>query len=464
VNSSATTSRPSNFIVAAFVITFIIFLYKLVPAPSLPEFGAPMSIYFYPLLTKGVLSGHLSLAIPPSHELLSLKNPYNPFENGCCREMFDASFYKEKYYLYFGPLPLIFYVPFTLLTGKIATQYVGVIFFLSLAFIVNFSLLIKIRNKYFAQISNAQLILAGLVLGLTNNSMFLLARPSFYENALTSAFCFMSLALFFLYSIFNESIKIRNVCLFGLCLSLSIAGRPHFFLVCAVLVPVVFVYLVKNVVRMQLAKFMLALFIPVISVGVMLALYNYLRFDSIFEFGQHYQISDTNRMLDHSTSASLQNWGRGLYYYFFSPTTLTSSHWVGYGPKNLRLMKFLGSVTLTNPTFYTVGYVKSIFLTVPVTLFIFALPLILFKQSQIKLLTKFIAVAFLVPLTNIIFLVSLPTVTQRYETDFLPYLILISLLVAWSLDKTSLPDFTKHSLQLLFILTEFISVGLAFQL
>src|SRR3990167_2477028 len=129
----------------------------------------------YAYLTQGFLKGHLSLSISPPAELLSLSNPYDPKQNSHIRWgnpiVHDISFYHEKYYLYFGPLPaMTFFIPFKLLTAFYPSESLAVFFFLSLGFIVGFCLLIKIKEKYFPALSELQLILAGLLLGFNCNS------------------------------------------------------------------------------------------------------------------------------------------------------------------------------------------------------------------------------------------------------------------------------------------------------
>src|SRR3990167_4997190 len=88
----------------------------------------------YSYLTQGFLSGHLNLSISPPAELLNLSNPYDPKQNIHIRwgdpVVHDVSLYHEKYYLYFGPLPVVaFFIPFKLLTGFYPSESWAVFFF-----------------------------------------------------------------------------------------------------------------------------------------------------------------------------------------------------------------------------------------------------------------------------------------------------------------------------------------------
>jgi hypothetical protein len=51
----------------------------------------------------------------PAPEISALPDPYDSVANGPYR-LHDASFYKGRYYLYFGPVPaVVLFLPFSLL-------------------------------------------------------------------------------------------------------------------------------------------------------------------------------------------------------------------------------------------------------------------------------------------------------------------------------------------------------------
>ncbi|HUE36793.1 MAG TPA: hypothetical protein VMO20_05335, partial [Candidatus Acidoferrum sp.] len=62
---------------------------------------------FYNLLVQGFRAGQLSLNKPVPPELAKLSNPYNPNANApYINGLVDLSYYKEKFYLYFGVTPV----------------------------------------------------------------------------------------------------------------------------------------------------------------------------------------------------------------------------------------------------------------------------------------------------------------------------------------------------------------------
>src|SRR5215207_4789895 len=81
------------------------------------KFGKEQRDY-YNLLIDGYLSGQLNMKVEVPEALLKLKDPYDPGERPLGLGMHDASFYKGKYYVYFGAAPmLVLMLPFRLITG-----------------------------------------------------------------------------------------------------------------------------------------------------------------------------------------------------------------------------------------------------------------------------------------------------------------------------------------------------------
>ncbi|WP_028388060.1 hypothetical protein [Legionella fairfieldensis] len=411
------------------VSLYVILVYAFYPTFHLSFNQGPETLYQY--LTQSFLAGHLSLLEAPLKELLNLANPYDPAQNINFR-IYDASLYQGKYYLYFGPLPvLVFFLPLKWLTGLYPTDSFAVFFFLTIAFLVNFHLLIKIRNKYFSPFTELQLILTGFLLGFATNAPLLLSIPRVYEVAISSAFCCMSIALFFLYEFFDKHYQTRHVFLLSLFLSLSVAGRPHFALVCLIFFPVFLIFLMKHVPKNRLFALISALLLPSIGIGILLALYNYLRFDSIWDFGHIWQLSCNNIQALHTEMADLSKIPRnilfGFYYYFLQPYVVNSH--LPY--LSLRLHPCWYQVDND----YTVEGVAGVLTTTPFIILILILPKLIsiyFKEriTEIPLLW-FLLFTLLIPTINAVFLMTLPFAIQRYEVDFIPYLVMLSILTLW---------------------------------
>src|SRR4051812_15161928 len=68
------------------------------------KFGTEQNDY-YNFLIDGWLDGQLNMKVPVAPELLALPDPYDPALRPPGLGLHDASFYKGKYYLYFGAAP-----------------------------------------------------------------------------------------------------------------------------------------------------------------------------------------------------------------------------------------------------------------------------------------------------------------------------------------------------------------------
>jgi hypothetical protein len=73
--------------------------------------------HHYEYLAEGFVHGHTYLPLQPAPQLLALKDPYDPAANAPYR-LWDATLYNGRYYLYFGPAPLILFLPWRILTGS----------------------------------------------------------------------------------------------------------------------------------------------------------------------------------------------------------------------------------------------------------------------------------------------------------------------------------------------------------
>ncbi len=83
------------------------------------------------------------------------------------------------------------------------------------------------------------------------------------------------------------------------CLSLALAVgcRPTYLFISLIILPILAQKLIKNVKsknKKEVIKELIAVMIPYITVGLALMYYNYIRFDSIFEFGAKYQLTINN--------------------------------------------------------------------------------------------------------------------------------------------------------------------------
>ncbi|MFA5959868.1 MAG: hypothetical protein WC785_05070 [Tatlockia sp.] len=413
------------------LLPWVIFIVVVLAYASYPEVKAIKTTEpetLYQSLAEGFLSGQLNLSIVPNQDLLQLANPYDPLQNHLYR-VHDVSLYQGKYYLYFSPLPvLLVYLPVTWLTGIFPPDGLVALLFLSLAFASNLTLFRQIITRYFPNTSEVEFTLFAFALAFANGAPFLFSTPRVYEIAIATAFCFASFALFFLYRALTRESKLSDVGLFSLCLSLAVAARPHFALGCVILFPALFFYMRTQDAEKKWRARGLALLLPAMAVAACLLAYNWFRFGSVFDTGHYWQLSCTNiqklYLELHDWTKIPRNLWFSFYYYFLQPFTFHFKR------------PFFGLVLHNCYYFIDKDYfleaVAGVLTTMPFILILGTLPQLLpfyiKKEPEKKPLLVFVSFALIIPLTNALFLLTLPFALQRYEVDFAPYLVLLALI------------------------------------
>lgn len=213
--------------------------------------------------------------------------------------LLDTSFYKKHIYLYFGITPvLLFYLPFNLITTLYLTDKFLLFILACFIFLLSLFLVKKILESIIniKNIPTNIIILSIFTIGFCNLLPFVMIRTSIYEVAITTAafLLLISLCLLHYYThITNGTLKYIVIFFISLFLCLAVGARPHYIFS----IPVIFFFIVyfeykekaKNI--KDIFKPISFFLIPCFVYGAVLALYNYIRFDSIFEFGFKYQIN-----------------------------------------------------------------------------------------------------------------------------------------------------------------------------
>jgi hypothetical protein len=260
--------------------------------------------HHYEYLAEGFLGGHTYLSVEPPPELLKLRDPYDPAENGPYR-LWDASLYRGKYYLYYGPAPAVaLMLPWRALTGRALPQRLAVAAFGAIGLAGLALLFWEVRNRHFPRLSAAAL---GCIVVVAFHASWLpvtLRRPGFWEMPIVSAVACLWWAVYFLWKFHDSGGGARWAAAGGAALALLMGCRVT-FVFAAGLIAFLFLLPIAGPGSTGARRRGAALLAAAIAFagGVALLLYNHARFGSWLEFGQSYQL-----------------WGegyRGLH--FFSP-------------------------------------------------------------------------------------------------------------------------------------------------
>lgn len=245
------------------------------------------------------LKGQLNIDFEPTEELLNLENPYDWQQRKSGNVgvyLWDRALYDGNYYSYFGIAPIItVFLPYYILTGNIPSSPVtcailAVMGMTSLCFaLINLIKYFKLKVPFFLFILSLFAVETGSLIPM------LMSSSDMYYIASTSAVSFSALFLALFFGGMNcQKIWIKNL-LFVLCSTafvMIIMSRPAVALCGILIIPALIKHFFKSELKSKEKVISLLCFgIPIIIGAAVVCTYNYLRFDSIFEFGAKYQLT-----------------------------------------------------------------------------------------------------------------------------------------------------------------------------
>jgi hypothetical protein len=285
------------------------------------------SDYYY-RMASAFRAGQLKLEEKPDPALLALPNPYDHRARKDIPLLGDASLYKGNYYLYFGAFPSL---PLALIISlfpiKPGDQIFVYIFLIGL-FLVQSLLSIEITRRFFDRLPGWTLPLGILVLGLTGPYTRMLSHPYIHEAAIAGGQLFFTLGFYFAFlALKAQPIHTGKLLLASLFWAFSAATRTTQLVPIAFMIVLTWLYIAwkdrPSRATISLARSTLALAVPLATCGVILAWYNWARFDSIFEFGLYYQLAAFNLQANYDILFSRIYIVQNLYNYFLNPFELT---------------------------------------------------------------------------------------------------------------------------------------------
>ena len=264
----------------------------------------------YYQLAEALVNGHTYLDELPSDIVTGAKNPYDVTERCSLvaekyggdyslnkyadAEISDKAYYNGKYYVYFGIVPcLMFHLPFYLLTGGSFPNWIAVFIGCILIAIFINKLLLVINSEYKLQMSYASYLLLSISLQCVMGMQYVWHYPSFYMVPIVWALTFVLIGI---YCWYKATVKAESICnsyllLGSICMGLVAGCRPQFLVGLFFVIPI---FLCREQ-RQKITKFNIFIFIlPLLVIGLALMYYNYIRFDSPFDFGAMYNITSND--------------------------------------------------------------------------------------------------------------------------------------------------------------------------
>jgi tetratricopeptide (TPR) repeat protein len=383
---------------------------------------------YYNLLVQGFRVGQLSLKkeVPPG--FAQLADPYDPTANEPYRigpdHLHDLSYYKGRLYLYFGITPaLILFWPFVALTGHYLSHKQAAVIFSGMGFLASVGLVRALWWRYFPGVSVWVVAACALALGLATAVPVMLQRSAYNEVAISCGYMLTMLTLAAIWCTLHEpERRCRWLAVESVAYGLAVGPRSSLLFGAAILlVPVTQTWRE----RQRVWTALIAAIGPIALIGLALMLYNAPRFDSPFEFGQHYQLA--------AARSTVRQYFRLRYLWFnFRVYFLQPARWSAHFP-------YVHEIAV--PPFPT-GYARvempfGVLTSIPLVWLAAAVPLAWRNRSRQEVSTlgcSVMAVALLFS-TSPLTLLFYESAIIRCEVDFLPALVLLAVIGILSLER-----------------------------
>lgn len=401
------------------------------------------STHYYSLLADAFGKGQLHVDVDPGQALLNTEDPYSSEGRpGFGEDVWDLSLYKGKLYLYWGPIPALLLTPVQLLLGTSIRDMYLVYFFLCGLLIFNSLIILKIWDLFFFDMPVRYVILSIFLIGLILPILWALNIPDVYEAAIGAGQFFLIGGIYFIILALEKDFHKGYLFMGGFFWACSVGSRAiNVFLIAFLTGLTLFwIWKIQNNARnwheiIQLAR---TLITPLIFGGLVIAWYNWARFDSPIEFGLRYQITIYNLNRDSSIVFHPDYLPFNIYAYVFQPFEFISK-FPFLQPVNLS--RHLNSLNVIQPKLYASGRVVGFLFYAPCLLMAFV-PF-LSRRRDTSLLDEKKLQIFIVYLLGGSFLISFITLLfyfygqMRFLGDFISQLTLLAIIGYWSLLRSS---------------------------
>lgn len=399
---------------------------------------------YYFLLATSFRNGELSLPLKPDPALLQLSNPYDPAARQGIKVPQDLSLYNGKFYLYWGPAPSLVLAIFQpLFPGKISEADLLFLFMCGI-FLSQFLLIMDIWQRFFPGIPKWIVILSIFFAGMANPALWLLSQPKIYEAAIAGAqFFFIAGLAAAVLSLSRQPSSRWGLAFAGVSWALAVGTRS------VAVFPVVFmavmvVYQLFKIHGQSFFRFpgeVILLGLPLFLGALGFCWYNWVRFGSFLESGFTYQLAAPYLQKHMSELFSPAYIFQNLYNYLLNPFTIKQSFPFVY-PIRGRIEEIIPGQVL--PSLYTSQAITGLLYAAPFLLFAIIPAILLVKQSFRKnqaedsskdsktaslnwIIVSLIG-SFVLPFLS---LLAFFWAAMRYAEDFMPALILLSIVGFW---------------------------------
>lgn len=391
------------------------------------QFGGAQSDY-YNQQTNGFLAGHLYLPTTPPAGLLHLANPYSPAQNTAYRQQFlDLSLYHGHFYLPWGPTPVFtLFLPWRLLHIGGLPQNLALFIYCAVGLGFALALLGLLVDRYLPNARTWQVTLGAVAFATGNVAPFLLRTVQVYEVAEACSYCFAMIGLY-LFARGGLGGRFSPWTLGLGSLSIGLAAGGHVDAIFLGVLPLALAVAVLRRERPPSLRAALRPLAPLIGpfaiIVLLLLTFNYVRFGSIMQYGQTYQLAGgwDQRLQPVDQPGYL---APNLYYFFVAPPRfgLNFPYFSLPPPPN-----YPGALP---QSYIGLELTGGMFATTPIALALFALPVLAKRRFPRELSMGLLLTIVSAMLIALFLSIALWGATMRYEANFAP-LLLIPAILAW---------------------------------
>ena len=440
------TYLPHAFNVCVLLLTIAYALW-FVSDGKFPHFD-PLYNHFTDL-SRAFLKGQVSLLQQPDPRLATFKDPHDiiyskiPF-------LWDTSYFNGKYYIYWGPVPAIYYMVWTSMVPTPTPDELGALCpFIGIC-IVFVLLLYMVRKQYYPHAPVFTIGLFTLAAALNPPFILMLARPMTYEISILNGQFFLLLGFFFLFRYLTGH---RGWMLIpsGLFMGFSVLSRYNLLISVLVflMLAVRSIWLSsaeKEILfwkRRQPLGNTIMLLTPLLACFIFNLWYDNARFGNPLETGLRYQITNAVPGDRYYSSTYVTT---NTYLYLLLPTPVTSKFpylsihpfksvdlpaWAAAMPGKQFDMDFLGLLNSTAILWFELGSVL-------------ALAFLLFRRARHRypvvppkrgLVAQLIFVFLTAGLLQMVFLLFYYYSAVRFLGDFYLLILTAGFLVWWEIDQ-----------------------------
>jgi len=455
------TIKTITLIGHVWVVIIIIYTW-FITFGTLTEWRA--STRYYSLLADAFSKGQFHVDVKPGSALLAAADPYNSegrpaFDD----DVWDLSLYKEKLYLYWGPVPALLLTPFQLaLKTKLADMYL-VFFFLCGLLVFNTLIILKLWKLFFADIPVQNIIASIFIVGLILPIPWSLSIPDVYEAAIGAGQFFLIGGIYLTILAFEKNIQKSYLFLAGFFWACSVGSRAINVLPILFLVAFTLFWIWKTQPQNWILR-ATSLLTPLAFGAILIGWYNYARFDSPLEFGLRYQITIYNLNRDLPLAFHLDYLPYNIVAYIFLPFEFVSGfpfiQPIGFSA----MLQNLGIIA---PKLYAAGNVIGMLFFAPFLLFAF-MPFFKKKADEENEISNNTLQTLTLYLLGGSFLISFISLLlyyygqARFFVDVISQVTLLAIIGYWmSIHKSRSSKILPRLANLLILVTLFASLLLA---